>query len=75
MSYPVGILDQVSAIFYRDWRNRQWYRIAIWQRKYDNWSLYLLGFWNPETIQIYRGQGQTNPFAGTGVQVIVVFNH
>ncbi|HEY9166606.1 MAG TPA: hypothetical protein VIS48_10635 [Candidatus Kryptonia bacterium] len=75
MSYPLGILDQLSAIVYRDWNNKQWYRIATWQRKYDNWSLYLLGFWNPETIQIYRNQGGTNAFAGTGFQVMAVFNH
>jgi hypothetical protein len=75
VSYPVGILDQVSAIVYRDWRNEQWYRIVNWQRKYDNWSLYLLGFWNPETIQIYRAQGGSNAFAGKGVQIIIVFNH
>jgi hypothetical protein len=75
VSYPVGILDQASAILYRDWRNREWYRIATWQRKYDNWSFYLLGFWNPETIQIYRSQGQANAFAGKAFQIIVVFNH
>ena len=75
MNYPAGILDQVSAILYRDWTNDQWYRIVTWQRKYDNWSLYLLGFWNPETIQIYRTQAGTNAFAGTGFQFILVFNH
>ena len=75
VSYPVGILDQVSAIVYRDWRNRQWYRIATWQRSYDNWSLYLLGFWDPRNIQIYHMEGGSNAFAGTGFQIMVVFNH
>jgi len=75
MSYPIGIVDQVSAIVYRDWRNRQWYRIATWQRTFDNWSFYLLGFWNPETIQIFQSQANSNAFAGTGFQIMVVFNH
>lgn len=75
MNYPLGILDQVSTVLYRDWRNREWYRIVTWQRKYDNWSMYLLGFWNPETVQIYRFQAGGNAFAGTGVQIIVAFNH
>jgi hypothetical protein len=75
LNYPVGIIDQVSAIFYRDWRNQQWYRLMNWQRTYDNWSLYLLAFWNPENIQIYRTQSGTNAFAGTGFQVMVVFSH
>ena len=75
MSYPIGILDQVSGIIYRDWNNERWYRIVTWQRKYDNWSFYLMGFWDPETIQIYPGQGGTNSFAGKGVQLMAVFNH
>lgn len=75
LSYPIGILDQVSTIFYRDWRNQDWYRIITWQRKYDNWTFYLLGFWNPETIRLYQTQAGSNAFAGTGVQFIAVFNH
>jgi hypothetical protein len=75
LNYPVGIVDQVSAIFYRDWKDEQWYRLLNWQRTYDNWSFYLLGFWNPENIQIYRSQAGTNPFAGSGFQLMVVFNH
>ncbi len=75
MNYPIGILDQVSAIVYRDWQNEQWYRIATWQRKYDDWSIYLLAFWNPENIRLYQSQGSGNAFAGKGLQVIVAFNH
>ena len=75
LNYPVGVADQVSAIFYRDWKNQEWYRLLTWQRKYDNWGFYLLGFWNPENIQIYRSQAGANSFAGTGFQIMVVFNH
>jgi len=75
LNYPIGIVDQVSAIVYRDWHNQQWYRLITWQRTYDNWIVYFLGFWNPENIQIYRTQAGTNAFAGTGLQIMVVFNH
>jgi hypothetical protein len=75
LNYPAGIVDQVSAIVYRDWKNHEWYRLITWQRTYDNWSFYLLAFWNPENIQIYHNQAGANPFAGTGFQIMVVFNH
>ncbi len=75
LTYPVGILDRFSAIVYRDWTNHEWYRLITWQRTYDNWIFYLLGFWNPERIQLYRTQEGANPFAGTGIQFMVVFNH
>ncbi|MGA7161793.1 MAG: hypothetical protein WBZ48_12365 [Bacteroidota bacterium] len=74
-NYPLGVVDQVSAILYRDWNNEEWYRLLTWQRTYDNWSFYLIGFWDPENILLYSNQAGTNPFAGTGFQVMVVFNH
>jgi hypothetical protein len=75
LTYPVGVVDQLSAILYRDWKNREWYRLITWQRTYDNWSFYLLGFWNPENIQLYRNQASESRFAGTGFQFMAVFNH
>ena len=82
LNYPLGLVDRIACILYRDWSNREWYRLITWQRTYDNWMVYLLGFWNPKNIQLYRTQapntsGQTgsNSFAGTGVQLMIVFNH
>ncbi|MFH0991788.1 MAG: hypothetical protein V1799_17405 [bacterium] len=75
LSYPFGVIDRLTAILYRDWMNREWYRLITWQRTYDNWIIYLLGFWNPENIQLYQNQTGGNSFAGTGVQLIIVFNH
>ena len=75
LNYPFGVVDRVSVLLYRDWENHQWYRMATWQRTYDNWSLYLLGFWNPEHVLIYHTQAGANPFAGTGIQIMATFNH
>jgi len=75
MSYPVGILDQVSAMIYRDWGGGAWYRILTVQRKYDDWIFYVLGFWNPDTIRLYGNSAGSNAFAGKGFQLMVVFNH
>lgn len=75
LTYPLGLLDRLSCILYRDWTNHEWYRLITWQRTYDNWILYLLGFWNPQQILIYRTQGGSNAFSGTGIQLMVVFNH
>ncbi len=82
LNYPLDLVDRISGIFYRDWSSREWYRLISWQRTYDNWMIYLLGFWNPENIRLYETQalntsGQTgsNPFAGTGIRLMIVFNH
>lgn len=75
LSCPLGLLDQLSTMLYRDWTNSEWYRIVTWQRTYDNWIFYLLGFWNPNQIQLYHAQGGNNTFAGKGIQIMAVFNH
>ena len=54
LSYPLSVLDALSGIFYYDWGNRRLYRFLSWRRTYDRWSFHLIGFWNPETFDIYR---------------------
>ena len=75
MNYPLTLLDNLSAIFYYDWDNRNAYRFLNWQRTYDRWSFYLMGFWNPKSFQIYQNQADQNLFTDKGFQFMVVFNH
>jgi hypothetical protein len=75
LNYPLGLLDTISGIFYYDWGNKNFYRFINWQRTYDKWSFYVMGFWNPESFQIYQNQPESNLFAGKGFQIMVVFNH
>ena len=76
-NYPVGILDRVSAIVYRNWQAHQWYRILTWQRSYDVWTFYLLAFWNPgQPLGLGLGTAtQAQTFAGRGLQLMAAFNH
>lgn len=75
ISYPIGLLDQVSGINYYDWTNHDNYILINWQRTYDNWLFYLIGFINPETVRLHQTQTGNNAFSGKGLQVMVVFNH
>ena len=75
LNYPMGLLDQVSGIYYRDWTNHDNYWLLSWQRTYDNWLFYLIAFFNPETAQLNQNQNGSNAFAGNGFQLMVVFNH
>jgi hypothetical protein len=74
-NYPMGLVDNISAIVFHDWDNKDWYRTFTWQRIYDNWSFFLIAFWNPEKILINQIQDGNNNFSGKGFQVMVVFNH
>lgn len=78
LRYPIGLLDALSAILYLDATRDDTYRFVSWQRSYDRWQFYLMGFWNPRQSAIYQGQvsdaGQGH-FTGRGVQIMAVFNH
>lgn len=75
LSYPVGMFDNLSGIVYYDWKNNKSYNFLNWQKQFNNITLYLMGYWNPEIYNIpAQGEGQ-NLFAGKGIQVMFVLNH
>lgn len=73
-TYPITMLDNVSAmVFYIPGPNLV-YNYLNWSRTYDNWTLYAIGYWNPETsLSISQSQGK-NLFTGKGLQLIVNYN-
>jgi hypothetical protein len=75
LRYPLGLLDTLSGIVYYDWKNRDLYSFLSWQRTYDRWGWYVIGFWNPSRFQIFSTQAGSNIFSGKGFQVMIVINH
>ncbi|UCC41866.1 MAG: hypothetical protein JSV96_16200 [Candidatus Aminicenantes bacterium] len=75
MNYPLGILDNLSCIFYYDWKNENLYSFLNWRRTYDQWIINVIGFWNPKLFQIYQNPAENGIFAGKGIQIMVIFNH
>ena len=75
ISYPLGILDNISAIVYYDWTNNNFYNFINWQRKFNRFAFYLMGFWNPQYFQLPQQKESGQMFSGKGVQVMLVLNH
>ena len=75
LSYPLGVIDSLMAILYYDWENDEWYRHINWTRKFDDWSLHVIGFWNPDIDNLHTNMEEQTLFTGKGVQVMVVFNY
>lgn len=75
LSYPLGLLDQLRGMIYHNWENGDWHRFLSWQRTYDRWSIFLIGFWNPDSYRLYNMTSGKNLFSGRGIQIMVVFNH
>lgn len=75
LSYPLGLFDNVSLIAYYNWSTEQSYNLLNWNKKFNNVSLYLLGYWNPETYNLPLQQDASTLFSGKGIQVMFVYNH
>jgi hypothetical protein len=75
LGYPLGLLDNLSCIFYYDWENKDLYSFLNWRRTYDRWTINVIGFWNPEHFQIYQNLAENSLYAGTGFQIMIVFNY
>jgi len=75
LGYPLGLLDNLSCIFYYDWDNKGLYSFLNWRRTYDNWTINIIGFWNPERFQIYQNLPENSLYAGKGFQIMVIFNY
>jgi hypothetical protein len=74
LRYSLGVLDEISGIFYRDWRNDGFYRFVNWQHTTDRWKFVLIAFWNPPDSQIYPGRDSGRLFTGKGVQLQMVYH-
>ncbi len=74
-SYPVNIIHNVSAMLFYDFSNNNIYRFINWSLAYDRWSFYIMGFWNPDTYNLYNVDPRTTLYGGWGFQLMAVFNH
>lgn len=74
LNYPLSLLDQISVVLFYNWDNKDWYRFINFQRNYDNWSFYLMAFWNPEQFQLFNINDDNNLMIGKGLQLMAVYN-
>jgi hypothetical protein len=74
-NYPIGFIDNLSAIGYYSWEAEKYYQYLAWQRMWDNWMLHISAFHYPETDISMSPYGAKPALIGTGGQILLVFNH
>jgi hypothetical protein len=74
-NYPIGLFDRLSAIIYYNWSEETVYNFINWQKQFDKIILYVMAYWNPESLQLPAQSDAKNIFAGKGIQLMFVFNH
>jgi hypothetical protein len=74
LRYPLGLLDDLTGIFYYDWESGNFSRFLTWKRTYDSLSFNLIVFNNPRQVTVFPGQTTSSSFAGTGVQLLLSYD-
>lgn len=74
-SYPVGLFNNLGAIVYYDWTNTKAYNFITWQRQFNKFTFYLMGYVNPVEYNIPAQNNDNIIYAGSGLQIMLVFNH
>ena len=75
VNYPVGLLDNVSGIYYHDRTNNDKYLLLNWRRTYDDWQFYCIGFITSASLSRYSTLPNNSAFYGNGFQIRAVYNH
>jgi len=74
LRYPLGLLDEISGIFYYDWKNRGVYRFLSWKHTTDALSFSAIVFWNPAELVVFQGSPGSGSFAGTGFELLLAYH-
>ena len=73
LRYPLGLRDDISGIFYYDWRNRDIYRFLSWKHTTDALTFSAIVYWNPPELLVFQGQPGSGSFAGTGLELLLAY--
>jgi hypothetical protein len=75
INYPIGYLDNLTAIGFYSWESNEYYQYIAWQRTWDNFILQFSLFHYPDADApggLYQSQ---LPIAGNGGQITAIYNH
>lgn len=75
IAYPISLAYNATAMVYYDYNSQGWYRFINLQRSWDNFSALAMLFWNPEQFNIYSNMAEVGLYAGTGFQIMLIYNH
>jgi len=72
-SLSPGLLDELTGIFYYDWKSGDFSRFVAWKRTYDSLALNVILFSNPEQVTVFPGQVSRRR-SRDGGQVLLSYN-
>lgn len=77
LSYPVGLFDNLSAVFNYNWETSDISAFLNYSHQFRKVTGYVMAYYNP-TSQSQQGiqkNDLVNAFSGPGIRLMIVYNH
>lgn len=75
ISYPIGVFNNLSSIFYYNWNEESMSFFFNYQHQFKNITAYAMGFFNPESQKGIQQNELLSNFSGPGIRLMLVYNH
>ncbi|NMM48213.1 hypothetical protein HH304_07365 [Flammeovirgaceae bacterium KN852] len=75
LGYPLSYFDRLSLISSYNWSNNDGTIFLSYEHQFNKLTTYLMLFYAPETQPFVESTEFIQTFSGSGIQLLVVFNH
>ncbi len=75
LSYPIGLFDNLSAIFYYNWNDKNMSYFMNYSHQFKKITAYVMAYYNPKTQQGIQQNELLNTTSGPGIKLMLVYNH
>jgi hypothetical protein len=75
LSYPLGLSDHLSAMFFLQWKNPALYSFITWKKQLKQFALYTMLYWNPSEYKLPQMGTGGDYYGGKGIQFMIVYHH
>jgi len=73
VAYPIGFFDNVNAVFFYSWNTGDPTFFLNYEHQFPKFSLYVMAYYNPETVVGVQQNDLVYSFAGPGVRLMGVY--
>lgn len=74
-SYPLGLFDNLSLIFYHNWTAKNSAVFVNYAHQFKKMTGYIMPYYNPKVQQGIQQNQLLNTTSGPGIRLMLVYNH